>query len=129
MSNPNKARGTRFESATVEVLRATGIATARLRRQAGAKDEGDIEGVHPFTIECKDEARLDFSGYLAQAKAEANNAGGDFAVAVVKRRGRNASHAYAVTDLDTLARIMARLRELENTAARQSVVIEELRRP
>lgn len=122
MTNPNKARGTRFESAVVDYLTSVGIPARRLP-PAGARDKGDLDGVPAFAVECKDEATLRFSAYVDQANVEAHHAGKEFGVAVVKRRGKGAAQAYAVMDLATLAAVVKRLAEADATLTLLDAII------
>lgn len=111
MSNPNKQKGTKFESDVVAVLRAAGI-DARRVAQSGALDTGDVHGIEPFTGQCKayanvaDALRDGVDGVEAQRQRN----GTEYGVAFVKRRMKPAGQAYAVMTLDTFAEILKRLR-------------------
>ncbi|MER6365039.1 hypothetical protein [Kitasatospora sp. NPDC001527] len=100
MSNPNKAKGTAWESSVRDFLnRSLGLVDAagkflhpgsgdNIRRaaQEGAKDVGDIHA-YPFVIECKDVKNPAVPTWLRQAVAEAEHAGFPLAAVVAKRRG------------------------------------------
>ncbi|MFE2409827.1 hypothetical protein ACFXDE_15940 [Kitasatospora sp. NPDC059408] len=100
MANPNKQKGTAWESAVRDHNnRELGLlgedgkvrdpffwGNARRPAQEGAKDVGDVHLV-PFILECKDVKSPSVPGFLRQAEAEAVNAGFPFGVAVVKTRG------------------------------------------
>ncbi|MFJ4794000.1 hypothetical protein [Kitasatospora purpeofusca] len=100
MSNPNKRRGTAWESAVrdylngeLDLLGADGKVrdpffwgNARRPAQEGSKDVGDVHLV-PFVLECKDVKSPSVPGFLRQAETEAENAGFPFGVAIVKTRG------------------------------------------
>jgi hypothetical protein len=123
MANPNKAKGTRHESAVRDYLNGV-LAIAyevdevpswdarHVRRvaQAGVKDVGDLHA-YPFVLEAKDTARHDLPGFIAQANEEAHNAGFPFGAAVIKRRGAGVGRSYVCMDLDTFAAVLVKLRE------------------
>jgi hypothetical protein len=123
MANPNKAKGTRHESAVRDFLNAYLAAHAgvdeipswdarHVRRvaQMGAKDVGDMHA-YPFVLEAKDTAKHDLPGFIAQANDEAKNAGFPFGVAVIKRRSAGVGRSYVCMDLDTFAAVLVKIRE------------------
>ncbi|MFE0701171.1 hypothetical protein [Streptomyces sp. NPDC058872] len=99
MANPNKARGTAWESAVRDFLnRFLGLVDERgtfvdpfdgmnVRRaaQEGAADVGDVHAV-PFILECKDVASAAVPTWLRQAEVEARHAGFPYGVVVHKTR-------------------------------------------
>lgn len=88
MANPNKARGTAWESAVRDFLnRFLGLVdehgafrdplsgeNVRRAAQEGARDVGDIHAA-PFIIEAKDVASRAVPTWLRQAEVEARHAG------------------------------------------------------
>jgi hypothetical protein len=120
MSNANKAKGTRWESAIVTAFgeffgRRWGLHPYR-PAQAGAKDVGDIHGVSPFVLQAKDDKSHDFSGWLDGPRGvtvQAANAGEHFGAVIVKRPRRPVGAAYAVMRAMDLARLIVRLRRAE----------------
>ncbi|WAL73128.1 hypothetical protein OU787_17410 [Kitasatospora sp. YST-16] len=100
MTNPNKRKGTAWESSVRDHLNGElGLlgedgkirdpffwGNARRPAQEGARDVGDVHLV-PFVLECKDVAKPTIPGFLRQAVTEAGHAGFPFGVAVVKVRG------------------------------------------
>lgn len=105
MTHPSKAKGSRFEAQVREYLRDLGIDVEHLRL-AGVEDEGDLYALDSI-LELKAEKRINLSGYLREAKAEAENYAkhrrrrdrpGFFAV--VKAPGKPISQAYVVTTLE-----------------------------
>lgn len=107
MTNRNKAKGSAFERDVVRHLRVNGFPHAERAYGAGRPDDrGDIVGLPGVVIECKNHARIDLAGWLAEAERERVNAGARFGVVVYKRRGCNAAKAYVVMDLATFAGIM-----------------------
>lgn len=103
MVNRSKAKGTDWENACVAVLRENGAPYAERRVIAGKLDRGDIAGVPRVVIECKNEARIDLPGYLAEAERE--KYADDFALVWIKKRGKTgAEHGYIVmTPMSALA--------------------------
>jgi hypothetical protein len=109
MSNPSKAKGTRFESEVVEYLVRHGFPAAERRALHGNTDKGDVAGMADWTLELKSEARLNLAGYMAEVQAEAANTGTPWYAAIVKRRGKGAAGAYVVMPLDLFAILAHRL--------------------
>ncbi|MFE5901102.1 hypothetical protein ACFQ67_27310 [Streptomyces sp. NPDC056488] len=100
MANPNKSRGTAWESAVrdylnnaLELVDERGVfrdpfngMNIRRPAQEGARDIGDVHAV-PFILECKDVKNPAVPTWLRQARVEAINAGFPYGVVVHKRRG------------------------------------------
>ncbi|MFJ7061101.1 hypothetical protein ACIQVA_25820 [Streptomyces microflavus] len=100
MANPNKTRGTAWESAVRNFLNAflglvddNGVfldpfdgMNVRRPAQEGTRDIGDVHAA-PFILECKDVRSPAVPTWLRQAKAEAVHAGFPYGVVVHKRRG------------------------------------------
>lgn len=105
MTNTNKARGTAFETAVVNYLREHGYPDAERRALHGKHDRGDLIGV-PWAVECKNHSRLDLAGWVAQARAEAVNAGAPVGVVVHKARGRGVADSYVTLTLADFVRLM-----------------------
>ncbi|MDH6123837.1 MULTISPECIES: hypothetical protein [unclassified Kitasatospora] len=118
MANPNKAKGTAWESAVRDYLnRDLGLAhsdgtprdpfsplNVRRPAQEGVKDVGDVHAV-PFILECKDCKSSAIPTWLRQTRVEAKNAGFPFGVAVVKLR-RHGVHSGSVHfDVRTWTRV------------------------
>lgn len=102
MANPSKKKGTAWET---EVATYLGLRRLPL---AGSKDAGDLD--HPaWVIECKAEKAITLSSYMDETSAEMENAGKDFGVAIVKRRGKNVAQGYAVMTVETFDRVLADL--------------------
>jgi hypothetical protein len=102
--NKSKQLGTSFESAVVNYLVEHGFPFARRLTQSGSKDKGDIYlGDAPpggqVTVEAKNCAKINLAGFVDEAVVETENAGNDFGVAIIKRRGKNVRDAYVVTPL------------------------------
>lgn len=102
----SRRKGTAFETAVVNYLRAEGHAAAERRALNGRLDRGDIAGIAGWTLECKAERTIDLAGYMGEAKAEAVNAGTELYAAVVKRRGKQTGDAYVVMPLAVFVEIL-----------------------
>lgn len=120
MSNPNKARGTAFESALRnlgnEVLVRAGLRPTVYRpAPSGWLDEGDLHGMSPFIGQAK--AYKDLATALREgvdgAQRQKVAAGEEFGVAFIKRPRRNVTDAYAVLPASEFFRLLARLRKAE----------------
>ncbi|MBZ4319549.1 hypothetical protein [Streptomyces huiliensis] len=104
MANPNKAKGTAWESAVRDYLnRSLGLVsddgrpldpfdgmTVRRAAQEGARDIGDVHAP-PFVLECKDVKAPAVPTWLRQAEREAAHANYPFGAVVHKTRGRGAA--------------------------------------
>jgi len=101
MANPQKRKGTRFESEIRDWLaQVTGRRVERI--PAGATlDRGDLTGLDGVAIECKAVQKIELASITDEAVTEAANVSDDtLGVAIIKRRGRGPSEAYAVMKLE-----------------------------
>lgn len=97
MSNPSGRKGTAWETAVVEYLKAVGWPDAERRRLSGALDRGDVAGVPGVMIEAKAERAITLAAYLTEVEAQTRNAGALVGVAWIKRRGKTSpADAYVV---------------------------------
>lgn len=110
MSHPSKIRGTRWESAVrdwwnARPMRPTDGPRPQLFRPAlhGAQDKGDLYGLHGWTLQCRDTARIDLAGAVDDARKQAANAGTRFFAAIVKRRRKGVEEAYVVMPAEVWA--------------------------
>lgn len=94
MTNTNKARGTKLERAVADYL-ADKMGDDRIDRLPlrGNQDRGDIGGVRTVmgekvAVEVKAHARLDLSGWVAEAEVERGNADAAVGIVVHRRRGK-----------------------------------------
>jgi len=107
MSNPNKAKGTRFESDVVDFLRKEGLTDARRVVQTGRLDSGDIH-VGGWALQAKawksltDALREGVDGAMRQHAV----AGLPWGAAVIKRPRKNVKEAYVVLPLKHFARLL-----------------------
>lgn len=91
MTSRNKAKGSAWERAIVEHLRAAGWPYAERRLAGAAKDRGDIAGVVGVVIEAKNTARLTLAEWLDEADLERANDNAWLGVVWHKRRGKAAA--------------------------------------
>ncbi len=118
MANPNKAKGTAWESAVRDYLNRRldlvdvdgrfrdPFSAANIRRpaQEGARDVGDVHAV-PFVLECKSVKAPAVPSFLRQAHAEALNAGFPYGVAVVKSPGQGVARGRVYFGVRTWTRV------------------------
>ena len=107
MVNKSGRLGAGWEAAVVKYLQANGFPFAERRAKTGAKDKGDITGVNPYlVVECKNEARIDLAGYMAEVEAETANADALIGVAWVKRRNKGIDRSYIVMEPGIFLRLL-----------------------
>lgn len=82
----SKRKGTAAETAVCAFLRTAGFPYAERLALQGNKDRGDVTGIPGVVLEVKAEQTYQFSGWLAEAKVEKENAGADFGIVVAKPR-------------------------------------------
>ena len=101
----SRQKGQRAERAVVAALRRAGWIASSARALSGGMQRGeDIVWNGPASIEVKDHATMDLSGWLRQAQQQAD---GRPAVVVHKRRGKGeAEDWYVTTDVRTLLALL-----------------------
>lgn len=95
----SKEKGTSWETEVVNFLleRIPGVERKSLH---GSLDLGDITGVEDWTLECKNEKKMNLAGAVDEARVEAANAHTSWFAAIIKRPRKNVYQAYAVIPLD-----------------------------
>jgi hypothetical protein len=88
----HRQKGSSFERLVADYLKGNGFPFADRRVKSGAKDRGDIGGVHvhgqPIVFEAKNYGgRIQPGPWLKEAQIEAENDGAAIGVVVAKRRG------------------------------------------
>lgn len=107
MANPNKAKGTRWESEVRDFLKQEQcLDHARRIAQTGTLDVGDIH-VEPFVIQAKNQKAFDLSKWVADAEVQAERAGMPYGVAVVKAPRKPTERGYVVMSLGTFRSMAA----------------------
>lgn len=103
MTNPRKAKGTKFETEIRGFANQVLAGRTKVYRpaQEGHKDVGDLHGVPPFVIQAKN--WRDLVGALREgldgAVKQAGHAGERWGLAVIKRQRRPVGESYAVMRL------------------------------
>ena len=93
----SRRKGTAWESAIVEHLRANGVPHAERRALNGNKDRGDIAGLPGVVIEAKSAAKVELAAWVDEAETERANDGAAIGIVWFKRRGRTSPGAGFVT--------------------------------
>jgi len=101
----SRRKGNRAEVEVVNFLRRYGYNVETSRSARGGYQSGaDIVGDFPMVIEVKNQAKLDLSGWWAQAEYQAN---GKLPVVIHKRVGKSDPAEWWVTmDVQTLLRLL-----------------------
>jgi|SRR5665213_2996628 len=108
MTSPQARKGSNYERAVVEYLRANGHQHVERSYGAGRPlDVGDLDGLPGWVLELKCHARLDLAGWLDEAEVERVNARQPFAAVIAKRRGKPTKDSYVVMPLEQFARLTA----------------------
>ncbi len=93
--------GTSFETVVASYLAEHVDDRIERRTRNGSKDRGDVSGLRHMggriVVECKNTARLNLSGWLAEAETERGNDDAMAAVVVHKRHGKAAPGEQLVT--------------------------------
>lgn len=111
MSNPQKARGTAFETAVVNFLRDHGLYAVK-PRQEGWRDLGDVHVAGLVTLQAKAYSKDLLAAIrdgVEGALVQRSNSGLPFGFAVVKRPRKPIGEAYVVmrlADLPDLVRAL-----------------------
>lgn len=104
----SKARGTRWESAIVDYLRANGVPHAERRALGGASDRGDIAGIPGVVVEAKNAKATALAAWIDEAETERRNDLADLAVVWHHRRGKGSpADAYVTMTGATLVLLLA----------------------
>jgi hypothetical protein len=104
--NRSKVKGTAFESAVVEFLRASFPYVER-RAQRGKRDGGDLSGIPGVVCELKATREIDLAGAVDECIAERDNVGAQLAFAIIKRRRKSVGKSYVVCELEQFARLLS----------------------
>lgn len=88
--NISRQKGSAGETAAVEALRRLlchDKDTLGRRKEEGAYDRGDVQGVQRIVFEVKNVAKKDPWGWLTETAVETRNAKADFGILIVKPEG------------------------------------------
>lgn len=111
MTNVNKNKGTRYESAVRDYLNSTGQSAHRIA-QAGA-DVGDIHLNGSWALQCKDASQQRYKEWVDDVDDQRVAAGLRFGAVIHKRRNAPVGDGLVVMSVDTFAEITNRLRVSE----------------
>lgn len=92
MSAYHRQKGSTFERLIADYLAANGFPFADRRVKTGAKDRGDIGGVHingeRLVLECKNTSKINLGTWAAEAEVERVNDTALAGAVVHKRHGK-----------------------------------------
>ena len=111
MTNANKNKGTRWESAVRDYLNSSGQSAHR-SAQAGA-DVGDVHLNGVWALQCKEQAQQRYAEWVPAAERQAANAALSYSAVVHKKRNAPVGDALVVMTLDTFSELTNRLRVAE----------------
>lgn len=113
MSNPRKAKGTRWETTVTRYLRDAGL-LAYKPRQEGFRDVGDVH-VPPFVLQAKDwtDVVSALRAGTEGVRLQKIHADMPFGAAVIKRARKPVEDAYLVMRLGDLPDLIRALTEHE----------------
>lgn len=128
MSNPSKAKGTAAETAILKYVRANGFPWAERLALSGAADCGDISLLpgRLIVLEAKAHASAatgqpgdaQLADWMRQTRSERVNAGADYGVLVVKRKGTaDPGRWFAYVTADQFAMLLGADLDLPNPHA------------
>lgn len=98
MSNPPRAKGTRWESAVRKAL--VRVWPEVERTGSRAYELGDFSRTGRYVIEAKDHAKITLAAFMDQAKKAAARIAGSVPIVIIKRRNKSVGQAYVVYELD-----------------------------
>jgi hypothetical protein len=84
----SKAKGTRWETAIVEYLRANGVPHAERRALNGSQDRGDVAGIPRVVVEAKNRRSMTLAAWVDEAEKERATDGADIGVVWHHRVGK-----------------------------------------
>ena len=103
MSNPSKAKGTKWETEVVNFLREhEGFELVERRTLSGSYDRGDIAGISNVVIECKNAKEIRLAKWADETEVERINDFAGLGVLVIKRSRQPIEKAYCVIPLEVL---------------------------
>ena len=116
MTNRNKAKGSAWERAIVEHLRAAGWPYAERRLAGAIKDRGDIAGVVGVVIEAKNTATTRLAEWVKEAETERQNDGAWLGVVWHKKVGKtSAADGYVTMTGAQFTQLLARALDIQTT--------------
>lgn len=109
MTNKNKIKGSQYERDIVKALQEDGFPSVERMYGAGRQDDkGDIRGLEGWTIEAKNQAKIDLPTFLAELKTEMENAENDLGAVLIKKRNASTRDSYVVMSWEILINLLRR---------------------
>ena len=104
----SKDLGSQWERDVARYFNENGYPHVERRYGAGnTKDKGDLNGfAHTIVIECKAVKSITLASICDETEVERQNGSADIGLAVIKRRGKGAAHAYAVIPLSQMVKLL-----------------------
>lgn len=116
MTNRNKAKGSAWERAIVEHLKAAGWPFAERRLAGAAKDRGDIAGVVGVVIEAKNTATRKLAEWVDETEVERVNDNAWLGVVWHKRTGKaSAADGYVTMTGAQFTALLTRALDIQTT--------------
>lgn len=104
MSNQRKVRGTQFETAVVNYLKAKGKDAVRVA--LAHKDLGDVHS-GKFCIQCKNHKQMKLSEWIKETEIQRIESGKEFGVLVIRKRmDTDIGNSYVVMRLKDFVEVM-----------------------
>jgi hypothetical protein len=114
VTNRTKAKGSAWERAIVEHLKAAGWPYAERRLAGATKDRGDIAGVVGVVIEAKNTATARLAEWIAETEDERQNDGAWLGVVWHKRKGKaSAADGYVTMTGAQFTELLARALDIQ----------------
>ncbi|HEY9353735.1 MAG TPA: hypothetical protein VIP28_10805 [Nocardioides sp.] len=114
MTSRSKAKGSAWERAIVEHLRAAGWPFAERRLAGSTKDRGDVAGVVGVVIEAKNTASARLAEWIEETEVERLNDGAWLGVVWHKRRGTaSAAGGYVTMTGAQFTELLARALDIQ----------------
>jgi len=106
MSNPSKAKGTRWEVRLRDHFRANGAPHCERLAQGGTQDRGDLTGLPGVVIEAKARKTLALAEWCDELRVEMRNADAQIGAVLVPRRNHQVGDGYAVVPIDVFTLLL-----------------------
>lgn len=106
MSNPSKAKGTRWEVRLRDHFRTAGAVHCERLAQAGSLDRGDLTGLPGVVIEAKAHKAIHLAEWQDELRVEMRNANATIGAVLVPRRNHQVGDGYAVVPIDVFTLLL-----------------------
>lgn len=106
MSNPSKAKGTRWEVRLRDHFRANGAPHCERLAQGGSQDRGDLTGLPGVVIEAKAYKQMHLAEWQDELRVEMRNADAPVGAVLIPRRNHPTANGYAVLPIDVFTLLL-----------------------